>query len=742
MSDHLERILKQFLKVLRCECCIASAQIKYKSAEHRKQFKDWADACLGRYLCLSNGGCTARILGERATKQAPEMMTKAMTEMGIKYENDVRTDDAMHALEAQHFDDRMELWRARANCKQLTGKEPYPEEKDKNGDFIGIDWDGAPLYNRDSQPDMKGTIQKFVETKQKRKIAMIDLKKRINKAVKKLPKSEQDERETAEKQLKVKISRKHRIAEILMDKFHEFRKDEKRVRFDRISPQLLRFFTHDEDVEEKVEDENGKLTPKQIPRTISFQEIMMVYPNAHTVTFVNRHLDHEGHNTSCLNGLVIESLLYEVRRERKGDEPKESPLKKVVFTYYDYEGDIFDANEKLKNTEIDSKMKRYFDAEYLKTAKIAGWKVKHHKIGSGYKIRIERDPNYRVTPNVNKKRWISRSNREHKTQPTASIMPHQDMQNCYDIIEGNVEKQNSWHAVVASIRNQYPLSNQSPASFWTHLKDVYDRNVQTRNGNESHNNIYTINIHGIHQSAPKMTADASFVMDEDSKTTEEWLVSDTSTDIDNDHKTESEIQSMTGKAAYFRAEIQDKLMDEMMDYDDKIQPKTTSDLSMEAANGDCCNAPNGNEHTFDLVREQCPCFKRIHIVMEAYYKLLRDDVLWETVSISEVIQSDQYGHQQLTDDFLHILHFHKNAENGQRTVIQQMVLYFKEQYPCVATSNVTECKGHRRRFTRDWKGARIGSNIYDDTFRWYCDMIHSFFFQFSTSHFSFSCLWL
>ena len=36
-------------------------------------------------------------------------------------------------------------------------------------------------------------------------------------------------------------------------------------------------------------------------RTISFEEILRVYPNAKTVTFVNQHLDENGHNVSCVN---------------------------------------------------------------------------------------------------------------------------------------------------------------------------------------------------------------------------------------------------------------------------------------------------------------------------------------------------------------------------------------------------------------------------------------------------------
>merc|ERR1719361_2574694 len=148
----------------------------------------------------------------------------------------------------------------------------------------------------------------------------------------------------AAKQLEVKLNKQHRVMEVLLAKFHEFRKNQERIRLDTISHQLLRFFTDDQDV--KLKDDHGE--PLVIRRTVSFSEILRIYPNANTIRFVNRHLDHTGYNTSRLNELVIRSLLNEIEGKRVDDEPKECPLRKVVFTYYDYEGDIFDANMELK----------------------------------------------------------------------------------------------------------------------------------------------------------------------------------------------------------------------------------------------------------------------------------------------------------------------------------------------------------------------------------------------------------
>merc|ERR1712038_902731 len=104
---------------------------------------------------------------------------------------------------------------------------------------------------------------------------------------------------------------KHRVMEILMMKFNEFRERpnlQQRIRFDRISPQLLRFFTS----EPVMDDDENVVTP----RTISFEEIWRVYPNAKIIMFVNRHLDENGHNVSCLNERVIESLIGDVAEDR------------------------------------------------------------------------------------------------------------------------------------------------------------------------------------------------------------------------------------------------------------------------------------------------------------------------------------------------------------------------------------------------------------------------------------------
>ena len=230
----------------------------------------------------------------------------------------------------------------------------------------------------------------------------------------------------------------------------------------------------------------------------------------------------------------------------------------------------------------------------------------------------------------------------------------------------------------------------------------------------------------------------------------------------------SDWKSLTGKAKEFRDEVQDKLTHELLD--DQLNPKSADDLSTEAATEDC----NGN--AFNLIREHCPCFKRIHIVMETYHNLLHDperSLLWERVIIPDLIQSNQYGHQQLMDDFNHLQLSHIDKSNNSvqneetketehQMIGQQMALYFMRTFQCGdGPQDMGKCKGNSRHFRarqerpeQNRKAVNGGSdlsrrralrlreqvelrglfrtaNSYDVAFQEECDKIHSFFLQFS-----------
>ena len=216
----------------------------------------------------------------------------------------------------------------------------------------------------------------------------------------------------------------------------------------------------------------------------------------------------------------------------------------------------------------------------------------------------------------------------------------------------------------------------------------------------------------------------------------DWLYVQESDDEKDD------LQPLTGKAASFRSHVQEKLGYELVN-NDEIEPKSAKDLSDEAANEHCCES-----NIFDQIQENCPCFKRIHIMMEAYHQLVHDDELWNSVTISQVIDSNQYGHRQLMDDFMHIQLSHidpdnklNGTENGRLSMGQQMALYFMRKFPC---DDMSKCKGNQRHFRvrqpktdaarkREREQLRNlfrTNNDEDITFQEECDKIHSFFMQF------------
>lgn len=230
----------------------------------------------------------------------------------------------------------------------------------------------------------------------------------------------------------------------------------------------------------------------------------------------------------------------------------------------------------------------------------------------------------------------------------------------------------------------------------------------------------------------------------------DWLYNDNEED---DEKSNSKLFA----ADTFRDQIQKKLNEQFSD--NELNPKSVGDLAIEAANEHCCRSENGNGNVFDLILKCCPCFKRIHIIMEAYHQLVHDEDLWDSMTISQVIQSDQYGHRQLMDDFMHIQLNHIDAdnklngnENGRVSIGQQMARYFMDKFPC---DDMGKCKGNQRHFrARQPKTdeARKGEhdelrNLFRTTnpeeivFQQEFDKIHSFFMQFSI-HFECICIFV
>ena len=194
----------------------------------------------------------------------------------------------------------------------------------------------------------------------------------------------------------------------------------------------------------------------------------------------------------------------------------------------------------------------------------------------------------------------------------------------------------------------------------------------------------------------------------------------------------------------------------------------TNDVGDESASEHCCDAPNGKQHTFAAIREHCPCFQRISVVMKAYHAVLDDESLWHSTTLQRVIQSDDYGHQQIADDFIHCFAVHIDADDARirrqehagnmtsgLSIGQQMARHFIRCFPCgLGPRGMKQCRAFLRHFRPrqpspiDVAGVRNRTRktrielrrLYQTTeakdivFQEECDKIHSYFMQFGVHY--------
>eukprot|EP01084_Bolivina_argentea_P259485 437832_1 len=157
-----------------------------------------------------------------------------------------------------------------------------------------------------------------------------------------------------------------KVFDVLWKKFNEFRETpnvRQCVKFDQISNHLRRFF---------MDESDQKSIESGIPRWIpSFDEITTVYPNVKELHFLNEYI---------LTEHVLNNL--EKHFENKKKKGEESPIKKIVFLYHNYE----EQDGKNKPTNLLT----FKDPDKSIMGKVPnGWMLKHNKNGeTGYKIRI------------------------------------------------------------------------------------------------------------------------------------------------------------------------------------------------------------------------------------------------------------------------------------------------------------------------------------------------------------------
>lgn len=133
------------------------------------------------------------------------------------------------------------------------------------------------------------------------------------------------------------------------------------VTFDVICDILKRFFMEQSN---DIDIKTGK--PKWI---ISFDEILTVYPNLEIIHFLNEYQ---------FNDEVLRKLIGKIEQKKRNN------LKRITFTYYDYEGDIPSDSAVFMDPT-------YLDEALMKRLRKRGWELQHGLNGrTGYSIKLYR----------------------------------------------------------------------------------------------------------------------------------------------------------------------------------------------------------------------------------------------------------------------------------------------------------------------------------------------------------------
>eukprot|EP01083_Nonionella_stella_P061277 159709_1 len=159
------------------------------------------------------------------------------------------------------------------------------------------------------------------------------------------------------------INRMKRLTCVLWAKFEESRTNLTRVKFDIITDHLKRFF-----MEPNPDNEVDILTNK-VKLVISLKQIVSIYPAVEEIHFLNAYK---------LTDHVLRELISLIEQNVK-------TLRKIVFLYFDYQGEGMPTNDKIFKNPND------LDPQLQKRLKELHWIMKHNENGkSGYKIRLFR----------------------------------------------------------------------------------------------------------------------------------------------------------------------------------------------------------------------------------------------------------------------------------------------------------------------------------------------------------------
>lgn len=184
------------------------------------------------------------------------------------------------------------------------------------------------------------------------------------------------------------------------------------------------------------------------------------------------------------------------------------------------------------------------------------------------------------------------------------------------------------------------------------------------------------------------------------------------------------------------------LMDRLMQYIKKPTPSESASVPSEIQQwtdqfkSELRNKTRStfHEESADLycIDSQPPCgpLSRIRTILSILHKMIQSDFEWNAMSPSSILQSDEYGHQQLLDDFCHIQRVHGEQISSH---------YFRDQFPCDPQcpllrrhNRIKNAENEQRQFSpklpkcKSKKRVEI-VNTKDIVFQQELDKIHSYF---------------
>ena len=123
---------------------------------------------------------------------------------------------------------------------------------------------------------------------------------------------------------------------------------------------------------------------------------------------------------------------------------------------------------------------------------------------------------------------------------------------------------------------------------------------------------------------------------------------------------------------------------DIQDLQEMLRTETKDSLKEESANEEC--EIKQFDDDMKLMEIECPSIRRIERILRIYHKFIHESSLWTAISAQSLLHTkrEQYGHQQLVDDFIHIQCVHSKH-------IPDLYALFERELECSS-----DCISNRR----------------------------------------------